>query len=348
MKQYQKILVTGASGQLGRKLVRKLIYEGYAVRAQYRSEFQAKRWNPEGVEIVLGDLLDDGWYDKAVAGCGAVIHCAAWVSMRQVDADLMHKVNVEGTRKIAEACRKSDSVRRLVHISSVAAVGGSRDGLPLKESFKFNLLKYNVPYFTTKYYAERKAFEYNDEHLEVIAVNPSIMISPPDRQITEEDLAKIPKRLPVYFDFGLNLVNAYDVVDGIIAALEKGRPGNRYILGGEDIDQDRALELAGDYLGMKRPSLKIPYPVFPIIGAAFDIYYNIKRLFVRHVRAPVFGLNFARLAKYHFYFDSSKAKDDLDYSPRSIAETIDEILAGSPGPINTLQNHSGIKKELQP
>lgn len=326
MSQGRKILVTGASGQLGRKLIRKLVASGYSVRGQYRSEGQAERWNPEGVEIVYGDLLNDGWFDDAAAGCDAVVHCAAWVSMRQVDAEIMHRVNVEGTKKIAAACRASKSVKRLVHVSSVAAIGGTRSGFPMTESFRFNLSKYNIPYFTTKYLAEKKALEYNGIDLEVVVVNPSIMISPPDRDITPNDLAKIPKRLPFYFDVGINIVDAYDVVEGIIAALEKGQPGRRYILGGEDIDQDRILELLNRYGNIRKPFFKVPYALLLTTGFALDLVYRIRRLFSSRARAPRFSLNFARLAKYRFYFDSSKAKDDLDYSPRSLIETIEAIL----------------------
>lgn len=326
MCQYRKILVTGASGQLGRKLVRRLLAEGFAVRAQYRSEEQADRWNPEKVEIVYGDMLEDGWYNDAVAGCDAVIHCAAWVTMRKVDLELMRRVNVAGTRRIAEACHDSDTVKRLLHISSVAAIGGSSTGSPLDEEAENNLLKYNVPYFTTKYEAERTAFSYNDKSLEVIAVNPSIMISPPNRKVTDADLAKLPKRLPFYINFGLNLVNTEDVIEGIISALDKGRAGERYILGGEDIDQETAFFLAGKFLGIPKPYNRLPYHAIVAAGYILDGITSIKRIFRKNTPAPKLSGNFARLAKYNFFFDSLKAKTELDYSPRPLIETIEDIL----------------------
>ncbi len=348
MSQYQNILVTGASGQLGRRLIRKLLALGYRVRGQYRSNEQAARWNPDGVEIVIGDVLEEGWYDRAVAGCDAVIHGAAWVTMRNVDMDLMRRVNVEGTIKVAEACRKSPTVKRLLQVSSVAAVGGSADGKPLDENTEFNLWRYRIPYFITKKMSEEEAFARNGAELEVVAVNPSIMISTPDRIVTAADLAKIPKRLPFYINIGLNLVNAEDVIDGIISALERGRPGERYLLTGDNIDQDKAFRLTEYYLGMKKPWLRIPYPFFVFTGLILDTVTRFRRIFKKDVRAPKLGYNFARLAKYRFFYDASKAKRELGFNPRPIERSIEEILPSMQNRIDSPYYRGETKKELQP
>lgn len=335
MKRSNKILVTGASGQLGRKLIRKLESEGYSIKAHFRSEKKAERWNIYNAEPVFGDLLDDNWQNKAVEGCDAVIHCAAWVSLRQVSAKLMYAINVDGTGKIAEACHNSKTVKRLIHISSVAAVGGTRGKEPLDETAEFNLLKHNIPYFTTKYLAEKEAFKFNDGHLDVISVNPSIMISPPDREITEGDLAKIPKRIPAYFNFAINLVQTDDVIDGIIAALEKGQPGQRYILGGENIDQNKVFEITSKYFGVKKPKLRLPYSLILLVGAIMSGFTSFKRIFKKDIPAPKLSLNMARLIKYRFIYSSEKAKQELGYRPVAIESTIESIL-------------SGLKKQLQP
>ncbi len=328
MKRFNKILVTGASGQLGRKLIRKFDTEGYSIRAHFRSEQQAERWNIYNAEPAIGDLLNDNWYEQAVEGNDAVIHCAAWVSLRQVDADLMFRINVEGTRKIAEACNKSKTVKRLIHISSVAAIGATRENKPLDETAEFNLLKYKIPYFTTKYLAEKEALKHNGSNLEVISVNPSIMISPPDREITEGDLSKIPKNIPAYFNFAVNLVQTDDVINGIIAALEKGNPGQRYILGGDNIDQDKAFEIVSKYFGIKKPILRLPYGLILLVGAFLSSFTSIKRIFNKNTPAPKLSLNIARLAKYRFIYSSEKAKKELGYRPVSVESTIKAILDG--------------------
>ncbi len=338
MKRYNKILVTGASGQLGRKLIRKLDSEGYSVKAHFRSEQQAERWNIYAAEPIIGDLLDTGWYEKAVEGCDAVIHCAAWVSLRQVDADLMYQINVKGTRNIARACQKSETVKRLIHISSVAAVGGTRDEIPLDENAEFNLFKYDIPYFSTKYLSEKEALKCNDKNLEVISVNPSIMISPPDREINEGDLAKIPNQIPAYFSFAVNLVQTNDVINGIIAALEKGRPGQRYILGGDNIDQDKAFEITLKYFGIKKPILKLPYELILLMGMTLSGYTFLRRLFNKSYPAPRLSLNMARLIKYRFIYSSQKAKNELDYRPVSLETTVESILTGVKGKIMSEQS----------
>ena len=211
------VLVTGASGQLGRRLVPKLMESGYNMRAHYRSEEKESRWKPDGAEAVFGDLTEPSWLNDAVRGCDIVIHCAALVSLRTGRKELSYKINVEGTRVVIEACRQN-GVKKLIYISSIVTVGASENGAPVDETFEFNLGNTGISYIDTKKEAEDIVLQSNGSDLETIVVNPSIMISPPDREITARDLKKIPKRLPVYFDFGISLVSTDDVVAGIVAA----------------------------------------------------------------------------------------------------------------------------------
>jgi dihydroflavonol-4-reductase len=236
------VLVTGASGQLGRKLVPRLVDEGYSVRAHYRSQEKADRWKPDDAKPVFGDLLKPGWIDDAVKGCDYVIHCAALVSMRPGRKELANKINVEGTRAVVEAC-KLNKVKRLIYVSSIVAVGASENGRPIDETAEFNLENTGIPYIDTKREAERFVLESNSLDFQTVVVNPSIMIASPDRELTEKDLRKIPKRIPFYFDFGVNLVSANDVILGIISSIDKGIPGERYLLTGDNIDPDKAFEL---------------------------------------------------------------------------------------------------------
>jgi dihydroflavonol-4-reductase len=319
------ILVTGASGQLGRRLVRRLISHGYKLRAHYRSVEKAQRWCPPEAEPVFGDLLTPDWLHGAVKGCDIVIHCAAKVSLRPLSgaqrakSDYMHKINVGGAKAVIEACLSSD-VKRLIHISTVGAVGASVDGIPIDERASFNLAGYGIPYFETKYQAEKLALRANGDSLEVVVVNPSIMISPPDRELTRNDLKKIPRWLPVYFNFGINLVETDDVINGIVRAIDKGRPGQRYILAGEDIDQRKALSLAQKYLGIRKPLVKIPLWGVYLAGLLAESFYLFKD------KKPALNRAIVRLAKLKFFYTSQKAEQELGYNHRPLEKSIEDIL----------------------
>lgn len=317
----EKILVTGASGQLGRRLVRVLHERGYMVKAHFRNNERADKYCPPTVERVIGDIVEPAWLDGAVRGCTYVIHCAARVSVRPMkDPDYIYKVNVEGTRAVVEACLRN-RVKRLVHLSSVAAVGASTDGRPLTEDAEFNLGGYGIPYFETKREAENIALAANSDTLQVIVLNPSIMFSLPDREFTHKDIRKIPRRLPAYFDFGINVVETSDVIEAIIKALHEGRPGQRYILAGDDLDPQRAFHLAHRYFGIKKPLLKIPRWLIYLIGGLAEIIYIFKD------KKPRLNRNIARLLKLKFYYSSDKAKRELGYCPKALEKSLEQIAS---------------------
>jgi dihydroflavonol-4-reductase len=315
----KSILLTGASGQLGRRLLPRLMATGYRVRAHYRSPEKAARYCPVGAEEVIGDLLYPDWLPRAVLDREAVIHAAAKVSLRQGNFDEQYKINVEGTKAVISACRNG-GVKRLVFVSSIASVGASEDGQPIDETAPFNLEKYDIPYIKTKHKAEKLALAANGPSFEVISVNPSIMISPPDREITRNDLQKIPRFLPVYFNFGLNVVETDDVISGIIAALERGRPGQRYLLTGENIDPARAFELSRRYFGLRKPFLKIP--ALALIPIAYLAAFAAK---VRGKRPKLYP-DMARLVRYKFFYSHDKASRELGYNHKPLEETLENIM----------------------
>lgn len=317
------ILVTGASGQLGRKVVRRLVELGYPVKAHFRTQEKAIQWCPRGVMPVLGDLTEPGWLPGALQGCSYVIHCAAKVSLRPAAYEPMRQINVGGTQAVVDACKQA-GIKRLVHVSSVAALGASTDGNPIDETAPFNLAGYGIPYFETKHESEQLALEANGNQLEVIVVEPSIIIAPPDREVSAEEWAKMPDRIPAYFDFGLNVVEAFDVVNGIILALQKGIPGQRYILAGENIGPQRAFELAKKYLGMERPLIKIPRWGLYLLGLIFEISHNGKD------KKPRLNRSIARLARLKFYYTSAKANRELGWVASPLENSIERILSKIP------------------
>lgn len=316
---YRTILVTGANGQLGRRLLPRLIDAGYTVKAHYRSQEKAQKYCPSGIEYVLGDLREPVWLDRAVRGCDVVIHGAARVSLRPGQFDEQHKINVDGTKAAVDACLKNN-VKKMIYVSSIVTVGASADGKPIDESAPFNLAGFGIPYVETKHEAEMLALGANRSGFEVVSVNPSIMISPPDREVTSADLRKIPRWLPAYFDFGLNVVETDDVIRGIIAAIEKGRAGERYLLTGENVDAGRVFELAQKYLGISKPGLKIP--LWVLIPAAWIAEISAG---FRHKR-PKFHRGLAKLGGFRFFYSNDKAKRELGFNPKSLNVTIENIL----------------------
>lgn len=314
------VLVTGASGQLGRRLVPRLLKNGYSVRAHYRSREKAGRYCPADATPIIGDLIDPRWLDQAVSGCNIVIHCAAIVSLRPGPNETIRRVNVDGTQAVVSACLKNN-VTRLIYISSIIAVGASETGQPLDETAEFNLSGFNIPYIDTKKRAEDIVLEANGPDLEAVVVNPSIMISLPDRKLSEKELKKIPKTIPLYFDFGLNLVKTDDVVSGITTCIQKGRPGERYLLTGENINPQKAFKLAEEFLGIRKPILKIPIGLLYPVAFVMELVARIRR------KRPKFHRGLARLARYKFFYTNEKARQELGFRPKPLYQTIKVILA---------------------
>ncbi|MBD3168751.1 MAG: NAD-dependent epimerase/dehydratase family protein [candidate division Zixibacteria bacterium] len=314
------ILITGASGQLGRRLAPMLVHAGYGVRAHFRSKEKARRYCPEGAEAVFGDLLEPSWLPSAVRGCDIVIHTAAKVSMRPTGAEEMYRINVGGTEEVVRACLEN-GVRRLIHVSSIVAVGASEDGEPVDERLSFNLHGTGIPYVDTKRKAEEAALSANGEVLEVVAVNPSIMFALPEREILHTDIKKIPKWIPAYFDFGVNIVETDDAARGILECIERGKAGERYILSGTNLTPDNAFKLAREYFGVKGPYFKIPRFLLYLAAYIAEKYRQIKG------KRPKFHRGLVRLARYKFIYSYKKAADELGFAPRPMEESLRYIIS---------------------
>jgi dihydroflavonol-4-reductase len=317
------ILLTGANGQLGRRLLPRLLANGHAVRAHYRTSEKAAKYCPSNATPIVGDFANTSWLDNAVSGCDIVIHAAARVSLRAGGYSEQYQTNVVGTQDVVTACIKN-YVGRMLNISSIVTIGASTSEKPIDETAPFNLGKYNIPYIITKRKGEDIALAANGSRLEVISLNPSIMISPPDRVVTQSDLNKIPHFLPAYIDFGLNLVETDDVIDGIIAAIDKGRPGERYLLTGENLTPDRVFMLTEKYLGIRKPPIKIPIALLYFVSIFSEAFARI-----RGRRAKLYR-DFARLGYFRFIYSNEKARHELGFSPRPLVKTIESILSKIP------------------
>ncbi len=323
MNNSKTVLVTGANGHLGRRLVRLLSVRGYKVYANYRTEPKIAQFCPPEATPVIGDITTPDWMPAAFKNIECIIHTAAMVSLRPGWDKEMYQVNVNGTKNVVTAA-KAAGVKRLIHISSIAAVGGAPDGQALTESAPFNLDRTGLPYFQTKYEAEQIALSAADKSFQVIVLNPSIIIFPPEKEINIEDLKKYRRWIPFYFDFGLNLVYADDVVEAAVNAIEMGRSGERYILSGENINPRVVFNLARKYLEIKRPIIKIPVALLYPIFSAYELFYGI---FSHNGKGPRLNRGLARLARLRFHYSSEKAVQELNFKSRSLDQTIDAILS---------------------
>src|SRR5438270_1069202 len=223
--------VTGATGFLGSHVARALIEHGADLRLLVRASSNTKNIADLKADLVTGDLRDPASLEKAISGCDTVFHVAADYRLWVRDPSEMYRANVEGTRAILEAARKS-RVRRVVYTSSVATMGFTSNGQPANEDSPVSLANMIGPYKRSKYMAEHVAIEAARSGMDVVIVNPTTPIG--ERDIKPTPTGRIvvdflKKKFPAYVDTGLNLVDASECARGHMAALENGRAGERYI-----------------------------------------------------------------------------------------------------------------------
>src|SRR5436305_4083697 len=255
------VFVTGATGFLGSHVARALIEHGADLRLLVRASSNTKNIADLKADLVTGDLRDPASLEKGVAGCDIVFNVDADYRLWVRDPAEMYRANVEGTRAILEAARKSN-VRRVVYTSSVATMGFMSNGQPADENSPVSLDNMIGPYKRSKFMAEQVATEAARAGQDVVIVNPSTPVG--ERDIKPTPTGRIvvdflKKKFPAYVDTGLNLVDVKECARGHIAALEKGRAGERYILGGENLTLKQILDKLAAITGLSSPKLRVPY-----------------------------------------------------------------------------------------
>ncbi len=306
-----RVLLTGASGFIGAHVAAQLARRGAEVRALCRSEPRVSDW-------ARGDVTDAAAVRRALAGCDAVVHAAALYSYARADAPLMEAVNVEGTRNVLEAAAAT-GVRRVL-LTSSSATCGPVPGRPATELDQPPGWELRVPYKRTKLAAERLALAAG-----AVSVNPTTVVGPGDRRPTPSgkmirDLVE--GRIRAHLrGAGINVVAVEDVARGHALALERGRSGERYILGGEDLWLRDAFALALAAVGRRPPRVALPWG--PVYGAALAAD-AAGRLFSREPRLLV--LDEVRLARLPLFFSSEKARTELGYAPGPAADALAEAV----------------------
>lgn len=316
-----KILVTGATGLLGHHLCRRLAERGHRVTALKRPASNIDLLNGVELEYAPGDVTDFPSLESAIRGHEVVIHAAAHLAYWSKERKRQDYVNIEGTRNVITASQQA-GVRRFVFVSSIAAVGFPERGMPpADESFQFNLEHGKINYAITKKRAEELVLAGCKDGLDSVIVNPATLFGTlGHRYRGSEWVDKLRgKRFAFYYLGGRNMVHVADVVQGMIAAMEKGRTGERYILGGENLTYKQIAQQATTRLGQKT----MLAPVLPQITGILSAFDPLLSAVGR--RPPVTREVHFTASRFQF-FTSAKAERELGYVYRPFSAIIEDIL----------------------
>ncbi len=316
-------LVTGASGFVGSAVVRALLAAGRRVRVLMRPT--SDRTNIAGLEVEerVGSLGDVASLEAAVEGCGALFHVAADYRLWVRDPNAMFAANVDGTERLMKAALAA-KVERIVYTSSVATLGLRRSA-PADETTPSSLDDMIGPYKQSKFLAENAVRQLvNSRGLPAVIVNPSTPIGPRDVKPTPTGRLVIEAasgRMPAFVDTGLNLVHVDDVAAGHLLAEEKGRIGERYILGGENLSLAMILGEIARLTGRKAPTMQLPIAAVWPVALVAEAYGRIRE------REPFVTFDGLRMARKKMFFTSAKAEAELGYRWRPAAQGLADAVA---------------------
>jgi dihydroflavonol-4-reductase len=322
MNSSAKTLVTGGTGFVGRAVVTALLDAGRQVRVLVRDPKHPALAGLD-VEPAVGDLKDAGSLEKAVQGCRRIFHVAADYRLWVPDPAEMYAVNVEGTRALLAAAAAA-GVERVVYTSTVGALGNPGNGTPGNEATPVSIAEMVGHYKRSKFLAEEVALDFARKGVPLVVVNPSTPVGPWDSRPTPTGrmvIDYLQGRMPAYLETGLNLVHVQDVARGHLLAAEKGRVGEKYILGHENLSLSQIFQILAEISGIPAPTVKLAY------GVVLPLAY-LAEFWARHVshREPRMTLTAVRMAKKYMYFDSSKAMQELGYAPTSVRRALEEAV----------------------
>ena len=303
-----KVFVTGATGFVGSHVARVLLQQGAELRLLVRAKSRTENLEGLAAERVVGDLCDEEPLRRGMSGCEVVFHVAADYRLWAPDPREIYRSNVEGTRTVLEAARAA-GVRRVVHTSSVATIGFRTNGRPAEEDSPVALADMIGAYKRSKFMSEQVALEFARTGLDVVVVNPTTPVGEQDIKPTPTgqvivDFLK--RKFPAYIETGLNLVDVRECAHGHIAAAERARRGERYILGGENLTFKEILDRLAAITGLPSPRIKLPYAVALATGAVDTLFTGV---LLR--REPRVTLDSVRMGRKRMFASSAKAEREL-------------------------------------
>ena len=311
-----RVFVTGGTGFIGSHVVRSLLQEGYQVTALVRPDSNLSNLQGLAVDIVKGDLNNPNIWEQ-MQGCEYLFHVAAHYSLWQKDRDLLYINNAEGTRNILAAAQKA-GIERTVYTSSVAAIGVGKLGQVVDETYQSPVEKLVGDYKKSKFLAEQVAISAVNQGQDIVIVNPSSPIGPLDIKPTptgEVILRFLRREMPAYVDTGLNFIDVRDVAKGHLLALQKGKSGDRYILGHQNLSLKQLLEQLSQITNLPAPQTSIPAWI-PLTVAWVE-----EKILAPLGKTPTVPIDGVRMAQQPMYYDASKAIRELGLpqSPLNVA-----------------------------
>lgn len=302
-----RAFVTGGTGFIGANVVRALLARGLKVRALVRPGADLRNLEGLDIELAQGDVRDASSVRRAMEGCELVFHVAALYSFWVRPRSLIYEVNVDGTRNVLQAGLELGA-ERVVYTSSVAALGLREDGRPADEDTPVDPKVIVGDYKKSKYLAQQVALAYAKKGLPVVIVNPTFPVGPydikptPTGQVIRDFLDR---RMPAYLETGMNVVAAADVAEGHLLAAERGRPGEKYILGGENLTMRELLETLAEITGLPAPKVRLPY--WPILALSY-LNAGICRL---TGGTPRMTPDTVWMSRHYMFFSPRKAVEEL-------------------------------------
>jgi dihydroflavonol-4-reductase len=313
-----KTLVTGATGFIGANIVRELLKDGREVRVLVRAGSDTTNLAGLDVEFCQGDLLDSLSLKKSLKGCDVLYHAAADYRLWTRTPEEMYRINVDGTVAILGAALLQ-GLSRVVYTSSVGTLGNPGDGIPGTETTPVTLNEMVGHYKQSKFLAERRAESFVEKGLPLVIVNPSTPVGPFDIKPTPSGKIIVDflnRRMPAYLETGLNIIPVEDCARGHILAEQKGRIGEKYILGNCNLTLCEIFKLLDEITGLSAPKVRLPY--LPILLAAY-LNEGISRITGREPLIPLAGV---QMAAKLMYFDSTKAINELGLPRTSVKEAL--------------------------
>jgi dihydroflavonol-4-reductase len=315
--------ITGATGFVGSHVAQALADRGADLRLLVRSSSRTDNIAELKAEIVSGDLREPAFLKDAMSGCEFVFHVAADYRLWVRDPDEMYRANVEGTRAILHAAQES-GVRRVVYCSSVATMGFTETGQIVDENTPVALPDMIGHYKRSKFMAEQIALDAGRKGANVVVVNPTTPIGERDIKPTPTGRIVVDflnRKFPAYVDTGLNLADVKEVARGHVLAMEKAVPGERYILGGENLTLKQILDKLAALTGLPSPSTKVPHAV--AMGfAVFDEFF-VGRLLGKEPRATMEAV---RMGRKKMFASSAKAERELGYKTVPVEEALERAV----------------------
>jgi dihydroflavonol-4-reductase len=315
-------LVTGGTGFLGAHLVRALLREGVSVRCLVRPGSDRRNLTGLRVEVLEGDITDPAATGRAVQGCDTVFHAAAAYQLWVPDPAAMYRANVGGTRTVLAAAGEA-GVKRIVYTSTVGALGNPGDGRPGTETTPVTLADMVGHYKRSKFLAEQEALRLHRAGLPVVIVNPSAPVGAYDVKPTPTGQMLVDflrGQMRGVLRTGLNLVAASDVAAGHLLAVERGKAGERYILGHANMMLQEIFALLARLTGIPAPRLRVPYAVAYAAAVAAE---GLSRLTGKPPRIPLTGV---RMARKVMFFDAGKAVRELGLPQTPVEEALREAV----------------------